>query len=249
MRWLAIFTSSIAIAGSGLACGRVLDDADGATARNAADAAGGADAAGDSPIDGGAPDEGDAPVDGSTCRPRVVEGFETSGWLTGWEVDTSSAKVSLVAQPHTGAAALQVELTGSDGFARVSRTPTGACPLTIDFWMMRMAASNARIVALELMADDRIMHLVLENDRLSVDRTNGDPVLLSASFAVRSWHHIRIRYELSGAMVVTADATQVPLDPTDSLLVPATRLAFGVLGSSAIDVAESTLRFDDVTVE
>lgn len=250
MRRLVALASFVAVAGSALACGRVLDDLDEATP---SDEAASSDAApGDAPTpDAGRPDADAPSADGGACRPLVFEGFEADDWTptAGWTLAKASADVTVVEPSRASDKALHIRLTAADGFVRLSRMLTGSCGLTVDFWMMRAGGSDDRVTVLELVGDERARSLVIENGSLRVEREGKPPLQLVSDFGEGTWHRITVRYEASGAMKVTAGTATVTLEPSDGPANPIENVSLGVLGWSGGSFPESALLFDDIRIE
>ena len=207
-----------------------------------------------SPRDSGGPDIPDVV---SECRTVVFEGFEDPSYGDRWlHASSGSGAMAPSQEAHTGQAALRFSTLDANAFVHLATASLGGdCALTVDFWVMRKTDNSQNqggVVLFELTAPDRVRQLrqfgtFLHLDHETADATTPEPKELSKSFDGDTYHHIVIRYELSGKMTIKVDASGEYTLPGNGPSAVATQLRFGVLGSTGA-AGSRELSFDDILI-
>ena len=248
-----------------LACGTILqDDPVDPIGGDASDADAAAPLA-DGSVEAASPPDSarvDVPDVVSECRAVFTDGFEPPDWADTvaqrWQTaDDSPGTVSRTTTAdlvHGGNGAARF-VAPTDGFVHLARAIDDAtCALTIDLWMMRVnGGSSTGLNFFELIAPGRARYLrhfagFLHLDHETTDSEPSSSLEVSRNFGSDQYHHLVIKYEVSGAMTVTVDGeAPVFLGPSPGPAAAATRIRFGVLGTTGAP-APSEVVFDDVLI-
>ncbi len=261
-RPLLMFGAFALAARLSVACGTLLPEE-----TDLPDAADRSDGSIDAPsaADGGASEassDANVPDVVSTCRDVIFDGFEdpSSAPEVTWIENASEGTVSFTTEPadvHSGQGAIRISTPANDSaYAQLATTAVGGnCTLTIDFWVKRKLSDGSGVILFELAASGRVRQLRQSDSFLYLDHETvadaaiGQPTTLelSKSFTHDAYHHVVIRYELSGSMTINVDDAAPKLLPGAAKDAPATQIRFGVLGFTGATTAKE-LVFDDVLV-